>query len=292
VVRALKKCLSNPATYEAVHDIGGPDAMSYHEMLLRTANVLGLERHTTTVPMESPRLSKLWVWLFGGVPWALVNPIIDSLRYQAQVQPNEMQDWLKRDALSLEEALDASVDERGQPLPNPRDELRPREDAVIRDQSVVRSVQRMPCPPDFSARDVADEYLRWLPRLGWPVLQVHVEHGRVAHFELRPVGTLLTLRFAADRSPDGRQLFFVTGGLLVDEDGDRSGRLEFRKVLGGKAVLAAIHDFSPRLPWYIYNTTQALAHLGVMWGFRQHLEHLTQQHTESASVSSAVHSSS
>ena len=292
VVRALKKCLGSPATHGATHDIGGPDAMSYHEMLLRTADVLGLERHTTTVPMESPRLSKLWVWLFGGVPWALVNPVIDSLRYQAQVQPNEMQDWLKRDALSLEEALDASVDERGQPLPNPRDELRPREDAVIRDQSVVRSVQRMPCPPDFSARDVANEYLRWLPRLGWPVLRVHVEHGRVAHFELRPVGTLLTLRFAADRSPDGRQLFFVTGGLLADEDGDRSGRLEFRKVLGGKAVLAAIHDFSPRLPWYIYNTTQALAHLGVMWGFRQHLEHLSQQHTESALVSSSVQSSS
>jgi hypothetical protein len=114
----------------------------------------------------------------------------------------------------------------------------------------------------------------------------------VAHFELRPVGTLLTLRFAADRSPEGRQLFFVTGGLLADEDGDRSGRLEFRKVLGGKAVLAAIHDFSPRLPWYVYNTTQALAHLGVMWGFRQHLEHLTQQQTESASVSSATYSSS
>jgi hypothetical protein len=199
-----------------------------------------------------------------------------------------MQVWLKRDALSFEDAVDASVDDRGRPLPNPRDELRPREDAVIRDQSVARSVQRMPCPPDFSARDVANEYLRWLPRLGWPLLQVHVEHGRVAHFELRPVGTLLTLRFAADRSPEGRQLFFVTGGLLAGR-GDRSGRLEFRQVLGGTSVLAAVHDFSPRLPWYLYNTTQALVHLGVMWGFRQHLEYLTQQQTESASVSSALH---
>jgi hypothetical protein len=81
----------------------------------------------------------------------------------------------------------------------------------------------MPCPPEFTARDVANEYLRWLPRLGWPALQVHVEHGRVAHFELRPVGTLLKLRFAADRSPKGRQLFFVTGGLLVKGEGKRSG---------------------------------------------------------------------
>lgn len=287
VVRALKKCLGDPATYGAVYDIGGPDVMSYHEMLLRTARVLGLERHTTTVPMESPRLSKLWVWLFGGVPWALVNPVVDSLRYQAQVQPNEMQAWLQRDAQSFEDAVGASVDDQGRPLPNPRAELRPRVDAVIRDRSVARSVQRMPCPPDFSARDVANEYLRWLPRFGWPLLQVHVEHGRVAHFELRPVGTLLTLRFVPDRSPEGRQLFLVTEGLLVGE-GERSGRLEFRKIQGGRAVLAAVHDFSPRLPWYVYSSTQALIHLGVMWGFRQHLEHLTQQHTEAASVSSAL----
>ncbi|WP_251953761.1 NAD(P)H-binding protein [Salinibacter ruber] len=289
VVRGLEKSLGNPETYEATYDVGGPEAMSYHEMLLRTADVLGLRRRTTTVPMESPRLSKLWVWLFGSVPWALVTPVIDSLRFQTRVQPNEMHRWLQNDALSFEGALEASVDARGHPLPNPRDDLREQEDAVIRDQSVVRSVQRMPCPPEFTARDVADEYLRWLPRLGWPMLQVHVEHGRVAHFELRPIGTLLKLRFAADRSPEGRQLFFVTGGLLAQGDGERSGRLEFRQVLGGEAVLAAIHDFSPRLPWYVYNSTQALAHLVVMWGFRQHLERLTQRQSETPSVSSALH---
>jgi uncharacterized protein YbjT (DUF2867 family) len=277
VVRGLQRCLGNADTFGATYDVGGPEPMSYHEMVLRTADVLGLRRRTTTVPMESPRLSKLWVWLFGGVPWALVTPIVDSLRYQTRVQPNEMQDWLEQDASTFEEALDASVDERGRPLPNPRDELRPREDAVIQDQSVVRSVQRMPCPSHFTARDVANEYLRWLPRIGWPVLQVRVAHGRVAHFRLRPTGhTLLTLRFAADRSPEGRQLFYVDGGLLV-EDRERSGRLEFRQVLGGDTILAAVHDFSPRLPWSVYNSTQALVHLVVMRQFRRHLAHLGEQ---------------
>ncbi|PSQ93987.1 MAG: nucleoside-diphosphate sugar epimerase, partial [Bacteroidetes bacterium QH_2_63_10] len=277
VVRGLKRSLGHPETYGATYDVGGPDVMSYREMLLRTADVLGLQRWTTTVPMESPRLSKLWVRLFGGEPWALVSPIVDSLRYQTRVEPNEMQDWLEQDAQSFEEALSAAVDDHGRPLPNPRDELRPQEDAVIQDQSVVRSVQRMPCPPDFTARNVANEYLRWLPRLGWPVLRVHVEHGRVAHFKLRPLGlTLLTLRFAADRSPEGRQLFHVTGGQLAG-GGERSGRLEFRQVLGGDTILAALHDFSPRLPWYIYNGTQALAHLLVMRRFRRHLENLSQR---------------
>jgi len=291
VVRGLTRSLGHPETYGTTYDVGGPDVMSYREMLLRTADVLGLQRWTTTVPMESPRLSKLWVWLFGGVPWALVKSVIDSLRYDTRVRPNEMHVWLRQDALSFESAVSASVDERGRPLHNPRDELRPREDEVIRDQSVARSVQRMPCPPDFTARDVANEYLRWLPRLGWPILRVRVEQGRVAHFELRPIGRLLTLRFAAERSPEGRQLFFVTGGLLAG-DGDRSGRLEFRRVLGGETVLAAVHDFSPRLPWYVYNSTQALAHLGVMWGFGRHLRRLAHQQTEASPASSALRGTS
>jgi uncharacterized protein YbjT (DUF2867 family) len=277
VVRALRRGLGASDTYGATYDIGGPEPMSYRDMLLRTADVLGLKRRTTTVPMESARLSKLWVRLFGGVPWALVSPIVDSLRYQTRVRPNPMQDWLTPDAATFEEALAASVDEQGRPLPNPRDELRPREDEVIQTQSVARSVQRMPCPPHFTARDVANEYLRWLPRLGWPLLRVRVEHHRVAHFELRPGGLrLLTLRFAADRSPEGRQLFHVTGGFLLG-DGNRSGRLEFRQVLGGDAVLSAVHDFSPRLPWYVYNGTQAQVHLLVMRQFRRHLERLTEQ---------------
>jgi len=285
VVRGLARCLGDDATHGAVYDVGGPDVMSYREMLLRTARVLGLTRRTVTVPIESPRLSKLWVRLFGGAPWALVSPIVDSLRYQTRVRPNAMQSWLRPDAVPFEAAVAEAVDEQGRPLPNPRDELRPREDAVIRDQSVARSVQRMPCPPQFTARDVANEYLRWLPRLGWPLLRVRVEYGRVAHFQVRPTGhTLLTLRFAADRSPEGRQLFYVTGGLLAG-DGERSGRLEFRHVLGGEAVLSAIHDFSPRLPWAVYNATQAQVHLLVMRQFRRHLARLAER--QAAPVSPA-----
>jgi uncharacterized protein YjiS (DUF1127 family) len=57
--------------------------------------------------------------------------------------------------------------------------------------------------------------------------------------------------------------------------------------LGGGTVLAAVHDFSPRLPWYVYNSTQALVHLLVMRQFRRHLERLTeQQTTEEPAVSS------
>ncbi|MFO8099177.1 MAG: NAD(P)H-binding protein [Salinibacter sp.] len=280
IVRGLLHCLGRPETYGRTYDVGGPERMTYRDLLTRTADVLGLRRPMATVPFDAPELSKLWVHVFGGVPWALVSPIVDSLRYQAEVQSNPLQEALVAEATSFSKALAASVDADGRPLPNPRDDLRDRDDAEIQAQSVARSVQRMPCPPSFDARDVALEYLRWLPRLGWPLLQVRVSQRRVARFQIRPTGhTLLTLQFADDRSPQGRQAFYVTGGLLVDDAAPRTGRLEFRQALDGRTVLAAVHDFSPRLPWPVYNGTQALVHLLVMHRFRRHLARLSDEQT-------------
>lgn len=75
-----------------------------------------------------------------------------------------------------------------------------------------------------------------------------------------------------ERSTDDRQLFFITGGLLarVEGAGER-GRLEFREVLSGEAVLAAVHDFRPSLSWWLYTMTQARVHLWVMRSFARHL---------------------
>jgi len=54
------------------------------------------------------------------------------------------------------------------------------------------------------------------------------------------------------------------------------GRLEFREVLNGRYMLAAIHDFYPALPWYFYIFSQALVHLMVMKLFGRHLRLISE----------------
>ncbi|MES3629230.1 MAG: NAD(P)H-binding protein [Longimonas sp.] len=277
VVRAFETVLGEPTHYGKTYDLGGPDVMSYREMLKRTARVLGLSRPMGTVPVTSPRLSKLWVWLFSGAPWALVSPFVDSLRYQVVVDTNPLQEKLRSGMKSFEDGLRASVNKQGLPYPNPRSELQNEDQAIMREQSVVRSVQRLPLPPGYTARDVANQYMRWLPRIGGPLLQCTVADQRVCRVRFKPLGiTLLELSYAPNRSPRGRQLFYVTGGLLASKapDAHNAGRLEFRRTADGKHILAAIHDFSPMLPWSVYNATQAVAHLLVMNGFGRHLNHL------------------
>jgi hypothetical protein len=43
-------------------------------------------------------------------------------------------------------------------------------------------------------------------------------------------------------------------------------------VLDSKYIISAIHEFAPRLPWFIYVNTQARLHLWVMSRFQKYLE--------------------
>ncbi len=83
---------------------------------------------------------------------------------------------------------------------------------------------------------------------------------------------LLRFRFIEDRSDQDRQLFYIVGGHLVRRRD--YGWLEFRRVLDGRYVIAAIHEFVPTLPWFIYVLTQAVVHLWVMDRFGKYLDRL------------------
>jgi hypothetical protein len=67
-------------------------------------------------------------------------------------------------------------------------------------------------------------------------------------------------------------LFFISGGWLVGRPD--YGWLEFREVLEGKYIITAIHEFVPRIPWYLYVITQARLHLWVMNRYGRYLQTL------------------
>jgi hypothetical protein len=96
---------------------------------------------------------------------------------------------------------------------------------------------------------------------------------------------LLKLQFIPDRSDDRRQLFYIVGGLLVKRVD--YGWLEFRSVLKGRYVIAAIHEFVPTLPWYMYVLTQAVVHLWVMKSFSRYLRRLKGEEEKAEALQSS-----
>jgi uncharacterized protein YbjT (DUF2867 family) len=145
---------------------------------------------------------------------------------------------------------------------------------VARDRALMDEAG-LDLPPGRSARWVADEYMRWLPGGARP-LRVRIDEAQRCAFYLRGFGRpLLILAPSPERSSEDRQLFYVTGGVLAGPSA--RGRLEFRTTPDGKNVIAAVHEFTPSLPWPIYRYTQALAHLWVMHAFGRHLARIARR---------------
>jgi len=277
VVRAVQRVLEAPSEHVGAFDIGGPDVMSYREMMQRTARVLGKDRYMTPVPLLTPRLSTLWVSMVTGMPRALVGPLVRSLEHEMVAGDNHLIRWLADGALSFEQALEQALFDESTPA-KPRLANRRTDKTRMRAARTVRSVQRLPRPIRATARWVAHEYVRWLPSMPLPGLRCTTEGPVVRFYALWMRTPLLALRLDDERSSADRALFYITGGLLARTDGPRPGRLEFRLTPDERSVLAAVHDFSPTLPWYVYEYTQAIGHLMVMYLFGRHLAHGATPH--------------
>jgi uncharacterized protein YbjT (DUF2867 family) len=83
VLRYLVGCATLPPDVNRAFDIGGPDVLTYAEMMQRYAKVAGLPRRLLVpVPVLTPRLSSHWVNLVTPVPRGIATPLIDSLVHE------------------------------------------------------------------------------------------------------------------------------------------------------------------------------------------------------------------
>ena len=273
-IRLLRHCLENPETESCSHDIGSADIMTYRELLEHSARLLGRRRLFFNLPFQLIGVSKVFLALISGYPRQLVSPLVESLKHSLFSCDLSLQIKAGLTPLTLEQAVRASLqEERSSGRFRSIHALETRRKRVIprSGRNTVRSVQRIHLPPGRSARWLALRFTIWLPRFFRSLLRADVDSDGGLVIRSRPFRiSLLELRFDSQRSVASvRQLFYITGGLLArrTDCATRRPRLEFREVLGGSAVLVAIHDYRPTLPWPVYNLTQARAHLWVMRSF-------------------------
>ncbi len=67
-------------------EIGGPDVLSYGDMMRTYARLRGLRRLMIPVPVLTPRLSSYWVSLVSPVPAGIARPLIEGLRNEVIVR--------------------------------------------------------------------------------------------------------------------------------------------------------------------------------------------------------------
>jgi uncharacterized protein YbjT (DUF2867 family) len=263
VAQLLAFCAGREETFGKTYDVGGPDVMSYQEMVEQTAAAMGRKRVMIPVPLFTTGLSCLWVSLVTGAPRALVRPLIDSLNHETVAGDQTLQELAGRPGISFRESLARALAARQSGAP--RAFLGER----TRHVSDARSVQRLPLPPGFDANRVAQEYERWLLRV-LPILRTRRAGEHDISFTLAPLSApLLALHYDPDESTPERSVMYVVGGALARPS--ERARLEFLCVPSKPEVLAAVHDFHPRLPWWLYVYTQAPIHHAIMLAFGRHL---------------------
>lgn len=109
VLEFLSKSLLNPVTYGKSFDIGGPDILTYKEMLLGFAKAKKLKRWIYTVPIMTPKLSSYWLYFVTSTSYKLASALVSSMKVEVVCRDNKINDLLGVKPMSYEQALSRAL---------------------------------------------------------------------------------------------------------------------------------------------------------------------------------------
>ncbi len=176
-LRYLVGCASLPPEVDRAFDIGGPDVLTYEEMMRRYAVIARLPRRLILpVPVLSPRLSSLWVGLVTPVPGGLARPLVESLRNEVVCAEHDIAQFVPdppEGLIGFEEAVRLALKRIGNA------------DVATRWSSAsVRGAPSDPLPtdPDWAGgsvyTDIRESPVEASPEALWAVIEgIGGEHG-------------------------------------------------------------------------------------------------------------------
>lgn len=114
VVSYLAKTIEAEETVGRTFDIGGPEVLTYTEMMKRYARLTGKSVRIMIIPFLTPRLSSYWVDLITPLRASLARPLIDSLKHEAIVEDDSIKKLIPMKLKSIDEAVRQSKSEAQQ----------------------------------------------------------------------------------------------------------------------------------------------------------------------------------
>jgi uncharacterized protein YbjT (DUF2867 family) len=110
VIWYLVAVLDTPETTGRALDIGGPDIMNYHEIMVTMAQARGLPpRLIIPVPLLTPRLSSLWIHLVTPLSSRIARPLAEGLRNRVVCQDDETHRLMPHACLGVRESIEAAL---------------------------------------------------------------------------------------------------------------------------------------------------------------------------------------
>ena len=105
IIQYLTGVLLKENLYKCSFDVGGPDILTYKEMLLQFAEVRKLKRLIMSVPVMTPRLSSYWLYFVTSTSYKLAVNLVDSMKIEVVGKPNDLEKLLNIEPISYKEAV-------------------------------------------------------------------------------------------------------------------------------------------------------------------------------------------
>jgi hypothetical protein len=110
VIEFLVGVIGKTETYNSSFDIGGPDILSYKEMLLRFAKIRGLKRRILIVPVMTPKISSYWLYFITATSFALAKNLVNSMKVEVICKPNNLASMLAITLIDYDTSIKLAFD--------------------------------------------------------------------------------------------------------------------------------------------------------------------------------------
>jgi len=105
VINCLMATMLNPLAIGKILDIGGPEVLSYKQMLLQYAEVRGLKRYIFVLPLMTPRLSSYWLYFVTSTSYKLAVNLVNSMKVEVVCRENSLESLTGKSSLTYKEAI-------------------------------------------------------------------------------------------------------------------------------------------------------------------------------------------
>ncbi len=106
VLDYLQGVLLKQETFNQSYDVGGPEVLTYKEMLLRFAAVRGLKRYIYTVPVMTPKLSSYWLYFVTSTSYMLATNLVNSMKVEVIAKDRNLEKMLGISPIPYKEAVE------------------------------------------------------------------------------------------------------------------------------------------------------------------------------------------
>jgi uncharacterized protein YbjT (DUF2867 family) len=105
VISYLNGVIDHPQCFNRTFDIGGPEILTYKDMMLQYGNMRKLNRPFFTTRLISPKISSYWLFFITSVSFKLAQSLVNSMKNEIICQDNDLEEILKIKPVTYREAL-------------------------------------------------------------------------------------------------------------------------------------------------------------------------------------------